>query len=374
MVTLPHLTESQISDYRARALSVPELLMVQRHLGECSACREKISASLGLKSSPAEIHHDFGFADAEKSDVAAECKPLFEILRSKFRRPTWRTLTLGALMLALWGALVWRVSTVEKYGRSDEVGSFSKSARPEAGAGPAVEDSTRPPNPALALTKTLRDGDETIGLTSAGELSGAAPAPKSVRTAMINALITQRIPRSNEVQRLQAGRLSALRGEGSDPNSHFRLRSPVGVVVASRRPTFRWEPVEGAARYVVTVVRDSDRTVELVSDLLTKTQWTAPVALKFGTVYVWQAEATLTDGRKVLAPSAPEPEAKFQIIRADAMKEIRRLAQMRPSSHLALGVAYARAGLLSEARQELRILAHQNPDSELVRLLARSLD
>lgn len=374
-MTLSHLTESQISAYRARALPVPELLMVQRHLGECQACREKVSASLGLKSSPAEIHHDFGFADAEKSDASSERKPLFEGLRLKFRRPTWRALALGALMLALGGALVWRVSTmVEKYDRGDEVGDVSKSARSEPGYGPAVEDSARLPNPALALTKTLRDEGETIGLTPAGELSGAASAPKSVRAAMLDALVTQRIPRSNEVRRLQSGRAGALRGEEAEPSSQFRLRSPVGVVVASRRPTFQWEPVKGATHYVVTVVQDLDRAAALVSPPLVKPEWTPPVALKFGTVYVWQAEATLVEGRKALSPSAPEPEAKFQVVRADAFKDIQELMRMRPPSHFALGVAYARAGMLAEARQELRILARRNPDSELVQFLARSLD
>jgi hypothetical protein len=191
---------------------------------------------------------------------------------------------------------------------------------------------------------------------------------------MVNALVTQRIRRSSEVQRLQTGRTGALRSQEAEPIPQFRLRSPVGVVVASRRPTFRWQPVKGATHYIVTVVQDLDRDDALVSPPLAKPEWTPSVALKFGTVYVWQAEATLAGGRKALSPSAPEPEAKFQVVRADAFKDIQELMRMRPPSHFALGVAYARAGLLAEARHEMRILAHQNPDSELVRLLARSLD
>jgi hypothetical protein len=100
--------------------------------------------------------------------------------------------------------------------------------------------------------------------------------------------------------------------------------------------------------------------------LLTSLSWTAP-PLARGQVYSWQVKA-IRDGQEFIAPRSPAPEAKFRILdRARAAEVVR--ARRDYSSHLLLGLLYARAGLLDEAEHELGALQKNNPDVAVVRRL-----
>jgi hypothetical protein len=79
----------------------------------------------------------------------------------------------------------------------------------------------------------------------------------------------------------------------------------------------------------------------------------------------------LADGRKVVSPSASSPEIKFAVLSAADFSELIRLR--KSNSHLALGVFYARAGLLAEAEPEFESLIRLNPQSELARKLLQSV-
>jgi lipopolysaccharide biosynthesis regulator YciM len=79
----------------------------------------------------------------------------------------------------------------------------------------------------------------------------------------------------------------------------------------------------------------------------------------------------LVDGKKVISPSASAPETKFAVLSAADLQELTRLKKSK--SHLALGVFYARAGLLNEAEREFQNLVKLNPQSELPRKLLRSV-
>jgi hypothetical protein len=101
----------------------------------------------------------------------------------------------------------------------------------------------------------------------------------------------------------------------------------------------------------------------------TQTQWKAP-RLRRGEVFSWLVTA-LVDGKKVISPSASAPEMKFAVLSTAQFQELSRLK--KSNSHLALGVFYARAGLLDEAEHEFESLIKLNPQSELSRKLLQNV-
>lgn len=61
-------------------------------------------------------------------------------------------------------------------------------------------------------------------------------------------------------------------------------------------------------------------------------------------------------------------QMKFQVLSSSSLQRLRRLKKAR--SHLALGIFYAREGMIAEAEREFNILARDNPRSTVaMRLL-----
>jgi hypothetical protein len=94
--------------------------------------------------------------------------------------------------------------------------------------------------------------------------------------------------------------------------------------------------------------------------------------LKRGEVYLWQVKA-IKDGRTVVTPSPPAPSAKFLVLGRAESDELSRARRDYGSSHLTLGLLYARSGLLDDAERELRALQRINPNSELARQLLKQI-
>jgi hypothetical protein len=55
------------------------------------------------------------------------------------------------------------------------------------------------------------------------------------------------------------------------------------------------------------------------------------------------------------------------------MLALSKLKQHQPVSHLALGLTYARFGLVNEAEAEFRKLLNENPDSAIAKRLLRTV-
>jgi Flp pilus assembly protein TadD len=62
---------------------------------------------------------------------------------------------------------------------------------------------------------------------------------------------------------------------------------------------------------------------------------------------------------------------RFAVLSTENFQELTSL--QKSNSHLALGVSYARAGLLNEAEREFQSLVKLNPQSELARKLLQSV-
>jgi hypothetical protein len=186
---------------------------------------------------------------------------------------------------------------------------------------------------------------------------------------LATALRSQRLEKSPVLDRLIRGSSSQLDMSGG--SSSFALQRPVGTVVEGTRPTFIWGPLSGASSYAVSVF-DARFNEVARSEALTTTIWKPPRALQRGSIYRWQVIA-VKDGREVILPSPTAPEAKFKILDQQPAETLARARQQYAHSHLALGVLYAREGLLDEAETELQALVKDNPTSMVARKLLQSL-
>jgi hypothetical protein len=165
------------------------------------------------------------------------------------------------------------------------------------------------------------------------------------------------------------GRSGTLMGGGAG-GVPFVLLGPLGTVVLSDRPFFRWQPLQGASGYKAAVY-DPDFNRTVFSGLLTGTQWQATTPLWRGVTYHWLVTA-IKDGSEIKSPAPPAPEAKFRVLERAKFEEIEQARRAYAGSHLVTGLFYARMGLLEEAEGEFQLLANSNPNSVIpAKLLQR---
>jgi anti-sigma factor RsiW len=221
------------------------------------------------------------------------------------------------------------------------------------------------------IVVALNDAGQQVTLDTQGNLAGLEQLPEQTRMQIKAALATRGLARPSVLDELER-QTGTLRGAGERNGLPFPLLAPLGVVVESDRPTFRWQPLAGADRYDVTVT-DGQLNEVATSGPLTATSWRAPRSLARGATYSWQVTAHKKDGQFVKSPAPPAPQAKFQVLAQTRLTELRHARRLYPNSHLALGVLYAQAGLLDDAAREFQALARDNPQADVARKLLREV-
>ncbi|HYY43224.1 MAG TPA: hypothetical protein VE775_10870, partial [Pyrinomonadaceae bacterium] len=256
---------------------------------------------------------------------------------------------------------------------------FAAPTEARAGASPD-ENSAGPPSPqtepaqtqSAPLALVLNDGGQQITLDEQGNLAGLERLPEQVRRQVRSALVAQQLPHPKVLTDLN-GRPSTLLGAGDGGDGWpFRLLAPLGAIVESDRPTFRWRPLAGADNYNVTVTDERLNEVATSGPLSANT-WRVARPLARGETYSWQVTAHKKDGQTVTSPVLPAPQAKFQVLARTRLDELQSVRRAYPASHLTLGVVYAQAGLMVEAERELQAVVSANPQSEAARKLLRSV-
>ena len=417
---MEHLTQKQVEDYSRRQLPAAELLAVSDHLGECDACRERIesndAAFFALHEAAFAEHESATHLTADQTAAyvdkhlagealqlvddhltgCEQCALAVADLRA-FRNETapsldrefgpttmpvapakigWREkfvslfkvaptpafggAALAVLLLAAIGWIIWRMPRENK---QEVVVAPTPVSQPT----PAVEPSPLPPPSAPPVVAQLNDGNGTLSVDQQGKLSGADNLPPAYQERVKKALTSPTLERSSQLAGLTRTS-GTLMGSDNQPRG-FAVVEPVGEVVLSNRPTFRWSALEGASAYVVEVYDDQFKLVAS-SPQLTERSWTTSLAR--GKVYSWQVKAT-KDGEEVTSPRPPAPQAKFRVLDQARANEIAKAKQAYGSSHLTLGLLYADAGLLREAEEEFRLLRQANPNSEIARRLLRQV-
>ena len=421
----PHLSTTDIDRYRSKAITADEVRLLDSHLSECEDCRrsfldfESVDAAYGLVrhnlksvAQPEGTHISYeemaayvdGDLDTTGCDIVeahvatcADCEgDVGELMRlrrairsdeqavvplSSTALPFWhRTafrigLEALALVLIILGVVWFSTRQIESLRAENE--RLRKSVSDSEAALAASEHRIDSPEPEPGkptlndpeITVTLRDGSDIVTMDAEGDLRGMESIAEEYRQAVRQVLETGRAPVPLVIAQLRGGSETTMSGNTGEPA--FRLVSPVGIVVQTTRPTFRWTQFSDAGDYEVSV---SDVRGDVIQRAkVPGTNWRAATSLVRGRIYNWQVRARTKDGREVKSPPVGQPEAKFRVLDQDRFNEIERARRAYSSSHLVLGTIYAKAGLINEAQREFRALLDANPESQISRRILGSL-
>jgi hypothetical protein len=360
----PHLTFEQSAAYVDGLLTGGERRMIEDHLASCARCapltadlrafRNEIAPELDREYRPQGAAEGPPLQTGWRDRIAAALPGLFQKI------PLWvyATSVLSLLAVAGWIATSRRTQPQIAY------------KTPTPTPSPSTNLASPAPEIAHAIVR-LNDGGSSLTLDAQSRLAGVDQWPSEYRQMAQDALSKQRVARSPLLDGLsRAG--SSLMG-GDDDGRRFAVIEPAGKVMLTNRPAFKWTRLDGASGYVVEIY-DAQFKLVASSPSLTDVSWTAP-QLARGQVYSWQVKAT-RDEQELIAPRPQASQAKFRILDKAATAEIARARRDYASSHLLLGLLYARYGLLAEAEQEFRALQKANPDSpnsEVARKLMASV-
>jgi len=338
------------------------------HLKTCERCREDVRSFLAFrKASAGEMNVSYARPDYEsiQNPVAAA--------------PWWRGLTrpsyaIAAVVLLAVAVLIGVIALNKRSGPLEA--SNKDQANTGAERNPDVSPSRSPdtvstPSSAgeSAPVAKLSDGGGEVTIDKSGHVIGLDNVSESSRQYIARAALSEQIQPADVLRRL-SGQQSGLRGDDSN-GKQFKLLYPSRTVIIEDRPTFRWESLSGVTNYRVYVLDANGDQVSQSEELPpTQTQWKAPTPLRRGQVFSWVVTA-LVDGKDIVSPSASNPEVKFAILSSNDFNELNQLK--KSDSHLALGIFYARVGLLTEAEREFQKLIQLNPKSELPRKLLQSV-
>jgi hypothetical protein len=130
----------------------------------------------------------------------------------------------------------------------------------------------------------------------------------------------------------------------------YQPLSPMGAIVYSDRPQFRWSALAGAKSYRVEVYT-ADFQQAARSGSIQSTEWTPSEALPRGVTLRWQIVAA-KGTQTITAPAPPAPEARFQIADRATVDGVEH-ARSLPDGRLLAAALLAKAGLHDDAVTEL---------------------
>lgn len=362
---LAHLTVAQVADYIDGLPTGEDLQVFEDHLSCCEQCALAVNDLRAFKNQVApKMNREYHPASPGATSESWRHR-LFAFLPYPFvRSPLASSSALAVLLLMVLGWLVWQAQ--QKKGPKPEVviGTPQPTFTPQVT--PSVIPEASPiPGPGDAVIAQLNDGGGLLTLDRSGALSGVENLPPAYKRMLKESLTNPRLAKSTLLAGLNRSGSSLMGGD--EEGNKFSVTEPVGKVLLSDRPTFRWSQLEGATGYIAEVY-DEKFNMVATSPVLNDNSWTVPQPLKRGGVFSWQVKA-IKDGREFKSPLPPAPQAKFRILDLERANELRKAQRAYTSSHLMLGLLYTQAGLLDEAEREFRALQKANPDSALVRRL-----
>jgi hypothetical protein len=354
--------------------------IINLHSKICGSCREDTRSFLAFRKESAR-------------DMEVSYAPTVQA-STREGLPWWQTLgwkpayAVAAVVLAALAlvtvALILKRRSETLEAKKNEPTQINAQASPTLGTSsppnlpsPSAPEPSRLPNATSSPTSidtttavaVLKDGRGKVAIDRSGRISGLDEISSISRQEIAQASLTERIE-TPEILKSLGSQDSSLRGSNNDSQS-FRLLHPARRVIVEARPVFKWASMSGASSYRVYVLDSKGNEVAKSEDLsAAHIQWTPKTSLKRGEVFSWVVTA-IVDEKEIVAPAASAPEMKFAVLSGKDLQELNQLK--KTGSHLALGVVYARAGLLSEAEREFQKLVQMNPQSPLPRKLLRSV-
>ncbi|HEY6332256.1 MAG TPA: hypothetical protein VI756_23220, partial [Blastocatellia bacterium] len=366
-----------------------DLEIAHSHLEDCDECAnelfelralERLVQESGPKESPEIPSRSGPQADASYSNVPITVLPITK--GGPVAAALWtQTAALAAswvMILVLGVAIFLQHKQIgELRARASLVGDLESSLRAQTaslaelhGELESLRSAKDGSSEASAVTVAdLKDAGGEVTLDANGKLKGLGSLPLQYEALVRTALVKRRAEIPGTLKEL-VGKGETVMGGGNGSKS-FSLLSPVTEVVSRQIPIFRWRALPGASSYVVAIF-DSKLNKVTESPVLSQTEWTPGRPLMRGATYSWQVTAT-KDANEIISPGAGAPDAKFKVLGVTEYEELVSAQKTYQGSHLLLGILYARAGLLEEARREFVALQAANPNSPLAKELLRSV-
>jgi hypothetical protein len=341
--------------------------IIDIHLKTCESCREDVCSFLAFRNATArQVNVSFGPIDYESTRVV----PAPSWWQRLQKRPVY---AVAAIVLVAVAVLI---GVVALNRRSGPLEANKQGQNPDIERSPHGSSSPAPNVVASASNGAdsekvakLKDTGGEVTIDKNGRITGLDELSENNRQYIARVALSEQLERPDVLRNL-SGEQSSLRGP-DNRKQPFGLLYPVRRVVMEDRPLFRWESLLGVSGYRVYVLDANGNQVSESEELPpTKTQWKPPAPLRRGQIFSWMVIAVV-DAKKIVSPSASAPEMRFAVLSTENFQELTSL--QKSNSHLALGVSYARAGLLNEAEREFQSLVKLNPQSELARKLLQSV-
>jgi hypothetical protein len=338
-----HLTAAETRDYAERRLAAEQALDISDHLIACAECRALVRQAEQFRAVASDR------IDATYEELAAvvddELDPLArrDVMEKIAHSPRARA---ELADLRQFKEAVTDQSRVRTgAGRWLRAWALPLAAAVVAGGAFLWSNMVLQPREGALV---LRDDGARLQIMPDGSVLGVRDFPAELRPSVKSALTQNQIELPAAIASL-GGRAGNLAG-GNSSGSTLRAVAPVGVVVEDATPTFEWTVDDRATAYRVTIATsDGSDIVEAADVPRGQSRWSPGKPLPAAKNYQWQVQA-LSGGTVVAtAPAPPQPEARFQIMTADARAALEQTRQRVGRSHLALAFAYARVALRNAA-------------------------
>ena len=358
-----HLDYEQLVGLADNALDATDREIIDIHLKVCASCKEDVRSFLAFRE---------GMEQEMRVSVARAEQPQ----RGAFFPWRWwhglalkpihaAAVVIIGIAIVIGAALLLKRRAENLQAKQVPTPQITPGSTPDERAAKVLSPPATPnespiekPNSAEA-TVALNDRGATITVDKAGNVVGLEDVPNDTREEIAQVLLSEKVEPPAILKELR-GQGGTLRG--SNNAQPFKLTYPLRTVIVSDRPTFKWGSASGANSYRVYVNDPAGNEIAKSEELPSeRTEWKLPKPLKRGEIYVWTVIAVV-DGKEIVSPGPSSAEMKFQVLSTSSLLQLNKLRKTR--SHLALGVFYARKGMIAEAEREFRILVMNNPDSQ----------
>jgi hypothetical protein len=361
-----HLDPAMIEAFVDDTLDAVDRSTAKLHLEDCAECSAEVA---DLRESRATMKAAAPAGGRESAEIRSSRRVVLAM--------PMRIAAIVALItfaaIALVTVFRWRSSSPSITTGSQPTPAASPQAprlgpSPSTGVNPALAENPPPKEPREEPRKVIaKDGPNEIAIDRSGNVIGVPSLPAKSRNEMKEALTEERLNRPSVLDDVASTEVSVRASSGNE--ERIDIIYPRSMVIKDNKPTLRWKPSKSAQVYRLEIADETFHQVAKSDDLPATTQsWTPSRALKRGGIYTWTIRGVNKEGEA----SSLVSQGKFKVLTEDKVRELNQL-RTGPRSHLALGLFYAREGMVADAEREFGILLKDNPDSSVLKKLLKDV-